>query len=345
MTGAQSLDPPKDGRFRRNESGFRHIISEENRQFPPQPGRYHLYISHACPWANRCNAVRVLKGLEEIVGLSVVHPTWQRTRPEDPNDQHCGWAFVEQENHPLVPVSGFGSIPSDGTTRDTVNGCKFVRDLYEKSADTTGVYSVPVLWDKQTEQIVNNESSEILRMFNGPFARLAGTDETTVDLCPESLMHKIDEVNSWVYSGINNGVYRCGFAKSQSAYDEAVDELNASLDRLEEILSQQRYVASNEQITEADVRLYMTLIRFDEVYLVYFKTNSRAISSYPNIHNYLRELYQLPWLQQTTNMAHIKWHYFTSHSRYNHYSIVPRGPGVLSDLLLQHDRSEMSSRM
>eukprot|EP00656_Telonema_subtile_P044059 TRINITY_DN50364_c0_g1_i1.p1 TRINITY_DN50364_c0_g1~~TRINITY_DN50364_c0_g1_i1.p1 ORF type:complete len:214 (+),score=69.11 TRINITY_DN50364_c0_g1_i1:448-1089(+) len=210
--------------------------------------------------------------------------------------------------------------------------------------DTFGKYSVPVLWDKKSSTIVNNESSEILRMFNGPFARLVGTDKSTVDLYPGSLVEEIEAVNSWVYPTINNGVYRCGFAKTQAAYDIAVGELSDSLDRLEELLGHQRYVSSNQQITEADVRLYMTLIRFDEVYVVYFKCNTRPISQYANIRNYMRELYQLPWLQSTTNMDHIKRHYFTSHPVLNAYAVIPRGPRVLEDLLLEHDRDRFKTK-
>ena len=327
-----------DGKFRRTDAGFRSIISEDNLDFPPEAGRYHLYISHACPWANRCNATRILKGLEDIIGLTVVHPTWQRTRPDDPEDVHCGWAICSSEDGSLLPSSGHGSVSNAGTSPDPVNSAKTVRELYEIAGDTTCTRSVPVLWDSQRQTIVNNESSEIMRMFNGPFARLAGTDKSTVDLYPDHLRKAIDDANKWIYPTINNGVYRCGFAKSQLAYEEAVGELTASLDRLEQLLSTQRYVASNEQITEADVRLFMTLIRYDEVYVVYFKTNSRSIRDYHHIRNYMRELYQINWLQSTTNMEHIKTHYFTSHPVLNPYSVVPIGPDVITDLLEPHDR-------
>lgn len=335
------LNQTIDGKFERKDARHRHIISEENTEFPPEPGRYHLFISHACPWANRCNAVRVLKGLEEIVGLTVVHPTWQRTRPNEPEDVHCGWVMCDTQDGWLVPPSGHGSIPNTGTTPNQVNDARTIRELYEMSGDMTGTRSVPVLWDKQRHCIVNNESSEILRMFNGPFARLAGTHESTLDLYPTDLRPTIDAANQWIYPTINNGVYRCGFAKSQEAYDNAVQELTESLDRLETILSTQRYVASDSRITEADVRLYMTLIRYDEVYAVYFKTNTRSIREYQHIRNYMRELYQLDWLQSTTHMDHIKSHYFSSHPQLNAYSVIPRGPGVVDDMLKPHNRSKL----
>eukprot|EP00040_Diaphanoeca_grandis_P016001 m.82319 g.82319 ORF g.82319 m.82319 type:complete len:343 (-) comp25508_c0_seq2:235-1263(-) len=328
-----------DGAYTRKESVFRNVVSFDNPDFQPEKNRYHLYISNACPWANRCNAVRVFKRLDTIIGLSVVHPTWLKTKPDDKDDTHFGWGFTEATGS-VTPPSGHGSIPNDGAIPDTVNGFKYVRDLYEASNDTLAKFTVPVLWDTKKNVIVNNESSEIIRMFNGDFAKLVGSDKDTVDLYPESLSSAIDDVNSWIYPQINNGVYRCGFAKQQQAYDTAVTELFDALEKVEAILSKQRYIASSEQITEADIRLFMTLVRFDEVYIVYFKCNVRSISSYPNMLNYMRELYQMPFLTATINMDHIKRHYFCSHPTLNTYSIIPKGPGAIEDFKKPHNREQ-----
>eukprot|EP00607_Mallomonas_marina_P007093 CAMPEP_0182435772 /NCGR_PEP_ID=MMETSP1167-20130531/77550_1 /TAXON_ID=2988 /ORGANISM="Mallomonas Sp, Strain CCMP3275" /LENGTH=350 /DNA_ID=CAMNT_0024627179 /DNA_START=188 /DNA_END=1240 /DNA_ORIENTATION=+ len=328
-----------DGKFKRVDSGHREIISVDHPIYKPESGRYHLYVSYACPWAHRCLIGRKMKGLEEVIGLSVVHPTWQLTDPDV--DEHAGWVFRSPNDSPVIPRTGYGAISCEDCISDDINQCQTVRQLYEKSNDTHKKYSVPVLWDKQTSSIVNNESSEILRMFNSAFNTLVGKSETpTPDLYPENdkaLLKAIDEVNEWVYPGINNGVYKCGFAKSQEAYKEAVSELTIALDRVESILAVQRYICGT-MMTEADIRLYVTLVRFDEVYVVYFKTNKKCIREYPNIQNYLRELWQLPAFKETTHMNHIKNHYFTSHPVLNAYSVVPVGPDTLTDLALPHNR-------
>jgi len=307
------------GEFKRVESGFRSFIKKGG-EFEPESGRYHLYISYACPWASRCAAFRLLKGLEDHIGLSVTHPVWQKSRPGQ--DEHAGWTFKDPSDPPGPNLKGLGSFDNEGCIPDPINNAKFVRDLYELSKDTNGKYSVPVLWDKKNKCIVNNESAEIVRMFNSAFNDLAKHPD--LDLYPAHLAEKIDEVNSWVYPTINNGVYRCGFAQSQEAYDQAFKELFGSLDRCEEILSKQRYIAG-DVLTEADVRLFCTLIRFDEVYVVYFKTNKKAIHEYPYLCNYVRELYQIPEIKATVNMKHIKNHYYCSHPNLNYYAIVPQG--------------------
>ncbi|PSC67156.1 Glutathionyl-hydroquinone reductase [Micractinium conductrix] len=276
------------GEFKRKDSAFRDIVQKGGR-FKPEAGRYHLYVSLACPWACRCVAVMHMKGLQDVVGLSVSHPTWQHTRPGQ--DEHCGWAFASPGDPPLSSSTGQGSFDCADCIPDTVNGAKFVRDLYALSHDTSGKYSVPVLWDKKEKCVVNNESSEILRMFNSEFNELSSAPD--LDLYPADLRAKIDEINDWVYPTINNGVYRCGFATSQEAYETAFDELFAALDRVEGILGQQRYLAG-DVLTEADIRLFMTLIRFDEVYVVYFKTNKAFIHEYPNLRGYVQDLYQTP---------------------------------------------------
>ena len=243
-----------------------------------------------------------------------MHPTWQKTKPDLPEDKHFGWAFFSSgEQESFVGPSGYGSFAPSECTVDPNVGAKFIRDLYERSDDKFFKYTVPVLWDKQTSTIVNNESSEIVRMLTKEFDAFATGPFAHLDLYPESLRGEIDAVNEWVYSGINDGVYKCGFAKSQAAYDESVTQLFASLDRVEEALSTSRYLVTSSPapITEADIRLFMTLVRFDEVYVVYFKCNVKRMVDYPNIRNYMRDLYQLPGVKESVNMEHIKMHYFT----------------------------------
>jgi len=322
------------GAFVRTDAGFRNWIAPDSR-FPPEAGRYHLYISYACPWAHRCLMTLRMKGLEDAIGLSIVHPTWQRSRPDTPDDHHHGWIFKAPDDAPLSQSEGHGSFDCSDCIPDTVNGFQFVRDLYEKANDKTGKYSVPVLWDKQEGTIVSNESSEIIQMLNSAFNQFAKNPE--LDLFPEALASAMDEVNSWVYPTINNGVYRCGFAKTQGAYDEAVTQLYESLDRMEEVLSKNRYLCG-DALTAADIRAFVTLVRFDEVYVVYFKCNKKRIADYPNIHNYVREIYQMPAVADTVNMRHIKTHYFTSHPTLNYYAVIPAGPSVIEDLKMPHNR-------
>lgn len=309
----------KEGAFKRTAAVYRNFI-EKGTQFEPEGDRYHLYISYACPWASRCEAVRQLKGLDHVIGLSVVHPVWQRTRPSQ--DEHAGWTFKDPSDPPGPNQKGFGSFDNEGCVPDTINNAKFVRDLYELCNDTGGKYTVPVLWDKKLGTIVNNESVEIIRMFNSSFNDFARNPK--LDLYPKELASKIDEVNEWIYHSINNGVYKCGFATSQSAYEEAFKGLFQGLDRCEDILSKQRYIAG-DVFTEADIRLFVTLIRFDEVYVVYFKTNKKLIHEYPHLSNYVKEIYQMPKVKATVNMKHIKTHYYCSHPRLNYYAIVPVG--------------------
>jgi len=204
--------------------------------------------------------------------------------------------------------------------------------------DTVGKYTVPILWDKKLNTIVNNESSEIIRMLNSEFNDFSKFPD--LDLYPQEKRAQIDEVNEWVYPTINNGVYRCGFAQSQAAYDEAIDQLTESFDRVEDILSKQRYI-SGSQFTEADIRLFVTLLRFDEVYAVYFKTNTRSVRESPAILNYMREVYQKPGIAETCNMEQIKQHYFCSHASLNRYSIIPKGKDFISMLTLPHNREEI----
>lgn len=298
------MTPTKNGEFIRWESGFRHWVTADGSPgpsgeggFPAAPDRYHLYVSYACPWAHRTLILRALKGLEELISVSVVHPLMP---PES-------WVF--------------GEYP--GATPDHVHGFDKLLQLYAHSApDFDGVVTVPVLYDKQRQVIVNNESAEIIRMLNSAFDAWGNAD---LDLYPAELRAEIDAVNALVYDNVNNGVYRTGFATTQAAYEDAFDKLFATLDQLEARLTTQRYLVG-ERITEADWRLFTTLVRFDPVYHGHFKCNRQRLVDYPNLWAYTRELYQVPGIAETVNMDHIKRHYYGSHKHINPTGIVPKGP-------------------
>lgn len=296
----------KSGEFVRWESQFRNWVTPSGDAgpsgtagFKAEPGRYHLYISHACPWAHRTMIFRKLKGLEKIISVSVVNPVM----PEE------SW--------------NFGAYP--GATVDHVHGYQTLAQLYERVAPGyTGVVTVPVLYDKQQDQIVNNESSEIIRMLNSAFNAWG---DAKIDLYPPALQTNINTINAFVYDHINNGVYKTGFAKSQQAYEYAFDQLFTALDELEARLNSQLYLLG-DQITEADWRLFPTLVRFDPVYYSHFKCNHQRIIDYPNLWAYLRALYQQPGIAETVNMDHIKTHYYASHPFLNPTGIVPKGPSI-----------------
>jgi len=297
------------GRFVRRGSQFRDWITADGSSgFKAEPDRYHLYISLACPWAHRTLIFRKLKKLEDIVSLSIVDPLMQEN----------GWEFTDYPS----------SIP------DTVNGSHYLHEIYTAAkADYTGRVTVPVLWDKEKNTIVNNESSEIIRMFNSEFNEYGDSEP---DFYPLELRDEIDRINSTVYDNINNGVYKCGFATSQQAYEEAFNNLFHTLDKIENLLAERRYLVG-DKMTEADWRLFTTLLRFDSVYYTHFKCNLRRIEEYPNLSNYLRELYQFPGLEETVNFKHIKEHYFKSHKSINPTGIVPSGPEL--DLSTPHNRA------
>lgn len=305
----------RNGEFVRWESGFRNWVTPDGSPGPSgdggfraEPGRYHLYVSYACPWAHRTLIVRALKGLEDLISVSVVHPVMP---PES-------WVF--------------GDYP--GATPDPVHGYEKLHQLYAHAAPGfDGVVTVPVLYDKARETIVNNESSEIIRMLNSAFDACGRAD---LDLYPEALRADIDAVNDLVYDNINNGVYRAGFATSQSAYEAAFDALFATLDELEARLATQRYLVGG-RITEADWRLFTTLVRFDAVYHGHFKCNLRRIVDYPSLWASTRELYQMPGVAETVRMDHIKLHYYASHTAINPTGIVPKGPAL--DFLAPHGRA------
>ena len=300
-----------DGEFLRHQTSFRsQIRADHSTDFAPEAGRYHLYVSFACPWAHRTLITRKLKGLEDAISFDVVHPLLPST----------GWAFDD-------------STP--GATRDSINGFGGLREVYLASNPKfEGAITVPVLWDKQTKQIVNNESAEIIRLFNSEFQSHAAHPD--LDLYPQDDRKKIDELNDWIYPSINNGVYRCGFATKQAAYSRAFKELFEALDRVEEILGRSRYL-TGPNLTEADVRLFTTLVRFDAVYFVHFKCNLKRIVDYPSIWGYTRDIFQTSGIAETVNMAHIKTHYFASHRHINPFGIVPDGPAL--DFNSPHGRS------
>ena len=293
------------GKFVRTEAQFRNWITADGSAgpsgksgFPAESGRYHLYVSYACPWAHRTLIFRALKGLEDHISVSAVHP--------DMLDD--GWVF--DDSYPLATI-------------DHLHGKQFLRDVYlVAQSDVTTRVTVPVLWDTKTNTIVSNESSEIIRMFNSAFNEITGNHD---DYCPKDLRDNIEDLNSRIYSDVNNGVYKCGFATSQSAYDAAIQPLFNALEWLEDHLTTNRYLMG-QTLTEADWRLFTTLIRFDPVYHLHFKCNRKRIIDYPNLWAYVREMYQWPGVADTVNMDHIVRHYHYSHDTINPNRILPINP-------------------
>jgi putative glutathione S-transferase len=298
----------KQGKFVRPSTTFRNWITADGSSgFKAERDRYHLYVSLACPWAHRTLIMRQLKGLNDAISISIV----------DPEMGDNSWEFSEGE----------------GCILDTVNHTRYLWELYTKvEPDYTGRVTVPVLWDKQQGTIVNNESREIIRMLDTEFGEIA---KPNVDLYPKALQPQADEAIDAIYQPINNGVYRAGFATTQEAYEEAVTELFENLDHWETVLGKQRYLCG-DRLTEADICMFTTLLRFDAVYYVHFKCNLRRIVDYPNLWGYLRDLYQHPGVKETCNLDHIKRHYYKSHPKVNPTRIVPRGPII--DFEAPHNR-------
>jgi putative glutathione S-transferase len=302
------------GKFVRSDARYRNWVTADGQPgpsgeggFAAAPGRYHLYVSYACPWAHRTLIFRRIKGLEEAIPVSVVH--WYMAGD--------GWTFAD----------GPGVVP------DPIHGAGFLREVYLAADERyTGRVTVPVLWDKERGTIVSNESSEIIRMFNSAFD---GVGASQADYFPEPLRAEIEAVNARVYDGVNNGVYKSGFATTQAAYEEAVTKLFETLDWLEQRLDGQRYLVG-DRITEADWRLFTTLLRFDPVYVGHFKCNLRRLVDYPNLWGYTRDLYQQPGVAETVHMDHIKRHYYESHDTINPTRVVPLGPEI--DFASPHDR-------
>lgn len=305
------------GRFIRSESQFRNWITADGAPgpsgeggFKAEPGRYHLYVSLACPWAHRVLIMRALKGLDAMLPISVVH--WLMAEK--------GWTFA----------------PGPGVVPDPLHHADYLYEVYVAAQPGySGRVTVPVLWDKERRTIVNNESAEIIRMLTDAFDAVGAKPG---DYYPAALRAQIDAVNARVYDGFNNGVYKAGFATSQTAYDEAVAGVFETLDWIEERLSRQRYLLGG-QLTEADIRLLTTLVRFDEVYHGHFKCNRRRIVDYPNVWGFTREMFQLPGVAATVNMAHIKHHYYESHRTINPTGIVPVGPAP--DFMAPHGREAL----
>ena len=316
----QWYESSADGAFQREQAQRRNWVTADGEPgpsgeggFKAEAGRYHLYVSLACPWAHRTLILRKLKGLESLIEVSVV-----------------SWLMLE---------NGWTFDKSHGSTGDKLDDFAYMHQRYTAdTADYTGRVTVPVLWDKQLKRIVSNESAEIIRMFNSAFNHLTGN---TLDFYPEGLRQTIDALNERIYPAVNNGVYRAGFATSQKAYESAFDDVFAELDHLEQHLGKHRYLAG-EYLTEADVRLFTTLIRFDAVYYSHFKCNLRRIADYPNLSNWLREMYQWPGVAETVDFAHIKGHYYASHRTINPTGIVPKGP--LQNFDAGHDRERLSGK-
>jgi putative glutathione S-transferase len=299
------------GRFVRKDSRFRdRVTADGSSGFKAEPGRYHLYVSLACPWAHRTLIFRRLKRLEDVIGVSVVH--WHMGE--------TGWEF------------GDGSL----CTGDKLGGRSYLHQVYTDADPAyTGRVTVPVLWDGKEKTIVNNESSEIIRMLNREFDAWG---DAALDLYPEALHEEVDAINEVVYRTVNNGVYRAGFATRQAPYEEAYDTLFATLDELEARLARQPYLVG-ERLTEADWRLFTTLLRFDPVYYGHFKCNKRRLIDYPNLWAYTRQLYQVPGVAETVNLHHIKHHYYGSHRTINPSGVVPKGPDI--DFTAPHDRARL----
>ncbi|ELY58234.1 glutathione transferase [Natronococcus amylolyticus DSM 10524] len=301
-----------DGSFDRQETTFRDRVRDDpDAEFQPEAGRYHLYVSYACPWAHRTLVTRALKGLEEAISVSVVDPY----RGED------GWQFTPEK---------------EGCTRDHVHDADYLRELYVRAdPDVTARVTVPVLWDKREDTIVNNESREVMRMLDTEFDAVASRD---VDLYPDGYREEIDRVIDEIYEPVNNGVYRAGFATKQDPYDEAIDELFEALDHWNGVLGDQRYLAG-DRLTEADIAMFTTLVRFDNVYHTHFMCNVSQIRDYENLWPYLRDLYQTPGVADTVDMDHINEHYYTTHPDVNPHRIVARGPDLTFDA--SHDRGDL----
>ena len=305
------------GRFEREDAGFRNWVTVDGSAgpsgkngFKAEANRYHLYVSLACPWANRTTIYRQLKGLEDIISISTVHPFM--------GDK--GWTFAEGE----------------GVIADPIVNARYLYEIYTAAKpDYTGRVTVPILWDKKTNTIVSNESSEIIRMLNSAFDEVGAV---AGNFLPSEYIAEIDDINTFVYDAVNNGVYKAGFATKQEVYEEAVSTLFDALDTLEAHLAAQRYLIGH-RITEADWRLFTTLVRFDAVYVGHFKCNIRRIVDYPNLWGYLRDLYQVPGIAETVNMAHIKAHYYTSHASINPTRIIPVGPDI--DFNEAHERAHL----
>lgn len=342
MSGTAVDHTDVKGAFKRKASKHRHYISKDDPEgtYLPEADRYHVHIALACPWACGILSVLYIKGLDHVISHSIVHPTWGKSKRDDPSDPHFGWIYRNPGDEPMTNPLGHGSFECDDLLKpDMVTNAKSVREVYELCGDDVGPYTTPLLYDKKTKTIVNNESTEIMKMLNFEFNNgLAKNPD--VNLFPSDQTSELQELNDTIiYPKINNGVYRCGFAKSQGAYDHAVTELFESLEIVEEMLGKQRYLGGNF-FTWLDLRLFMTLVRFDPVYVTYFKTNKKRITDYPNLLGFVRDVYSNEDVKRTISMEHIKTHYFTSHPVFNTFGIIPTYDGP--DLEVPSGRENMS---
>lgn len=332
-----NLAASKKGAYTRHQSKHRHFINQDHELYTAEAGRYHLHVALACPWACGTLATLFLKGLDHAISYSIVHPTWGKTKPDDDADRHFGWVYRNPGDEPMSNPLGHGSIQcDDALIPDDITKVKSIRDIYALAGDHEGPFTTPVLWDKKTNTIVNNESTEILKMLNSEFNEYA---KNNVDLYPQEFETELIKLNnSMIYPKVNNGVYRSGFARSQEAYEQAVMDVFATLEVLEQRLSKQRYLAG-DKFTWLDLRLFMTLVRFDPVYVTYFKTNEKRIADYPNLLGYVRDIYSNESIKRSINMDHIKTHYFTSHPHLNTFGIIPIHNGP--DLDVPHGRDKL----
>jgi len=326
------------------ETIWRDFVSNKpGSKFTAEPGRYHLYGSYACPGTHRALIVRALKGLQTVISVTYLHPVWRLTNPHNPADKHRGWVFGDEEHgEPFTNTIGKGGpFPPafDDNEPDPSNvKASSVREIYEYANDTSGKYTIPLLWDTKLKTIVNNESSDIAYMFNSCFNDFA--ENPDLDLYTEDDVQektKLYQVSEWLSPLMIHGVYRCGFAKTQWAYDRAINDLCAAFDRADDTLEQQRYL-TGDTLTDVDIRLFVTLLRFDEVYTVYFKANARLVMLTPSLLNFCRDIFQMPGVAETCNMEQIKAHFFASHAEWNKYSVIPRGLGFMELLDMPHDR-------
>lgn len=332
------------GEFKRTPGAFRELVSPGGRH-PPEAGRYHLHLALACPWANGVLSALYLKGLEHAISYSLAHPTWQRTRPDDPSDAHVGWVYRAPGDAALASPAGHGAFECDeALVPDTVGGCASVRDAYDKyggdGARGAAKFTTPLLVDTATGEAVNNESEEILRMLDGAFGGLGAP--AAPRLFPPERDAELAELHEWVYSDVLNGVYKCGFARTQTAYEEAEGALQRGLERLDGMLGARRFLGG-DALCWVDLRLFHTLARFESVYMTHFKANRRPLTHFIHLADYTRDVYQShEAVRRSFNLRHVKVHYFSSHPGLNPYAVVPAADGF--DLDAPHGRAGLSGR-
>mmetsp|Transcript_11320 Transcript_11320/g.16628 ORF Transcript_11320/g.16628 Transcript_11320/m.16628 type:complete len:587 (-) Transcript_11320:9-1769(-) len=335
--------PPTKARGKDDKTEWREFVEPEpEARFPAEEGRYHLFASYACPGSHRALIVRALKGLKGVVNVTIVHPIWRLTKEGSDNEQR-GWVFSVPNGEPFKNTAGRGGpFPQDfsGCGPDPLFNSYSIRDIYEKAGDRAGKFTIPLMWDTVEGTIVNNESSDIAYMLNSSFNEFA--ENPCLDLYKEDKSDELNDVIDWLSPLMIHGVYRCGFAKKQEAYEKAITELTAAFDHASTILEKQRYLTGNT-LTDADIRLFVTLFRFDEIYSVYFRANTRLVLLTPSLLNYCRDIYHLEGVSETCSMEHCKAHFFCSHAEWNKFSIIPKGIGFMDHLEKPHNREEVTN--